>query len=228
VGLPPREPTTPVPLGSGPARGCVRCPTRTRRWSASRGAARIVAASWPRRSGLVSRPDRSSTCRCHLPRTSPRTGSSRRCRCRAVTAGAPPAWAVGPAGYGPELPAQAANVLCGHYLPVGRSAALLAATLGVKVSTRFLAGIRRRAAGRLEDTLLPRVRDLLRTAGVLHVDETPGRAEGSLSYVHVGCTEFLTPCTPGTAARRRSTPAGCCPATPGSSCATATPATPTS
>jgi hypothetical protein len=37
-------------------------------------------------------------------------------------------------------------------LPAG---GLLAATLGVKVSTRFLAGIRRRAAGRLEDTLLP-------------------------------------------------------------------------
>ena len=117
---------------------------------------------------------------------------SRRCACGTVTAGAPPAWVVGPAGYGPELAAQAANMLCGHYLPVGRSAELLAATLGVKVSTGFLAGIRRRAAGRLEDTFLPRVRDLLHTAGVPPVDETPGRAGGSLSYVHVACTEFLT------------------------------------
>jgi transposase len=120
---------------------------------------------------------------------------SRRCACGTVTAGAPPAWVVGSAGYGPELAAPAANMLCGHYLPVGRSAELLAATLGVTVSTGFL----------------PRVRDLLHTAGVLPVDETPGRAGGSLSYVHVACTEFLTALHTGTAARRRSTPAGVLP-----------------
>jgi transposase len=117
---------------------------------------------------------------------------SRRCSCGTVTAGSPPPWAVGPAGYGPELAAQAAHVLCAHHVPVGRAAQLLAATLGVRVSTGFLAGIRRRAAARLEGTFLPRVRELLRTAGVLHVDETPGRAAGGLAYVHVACTEFLT------------------------------------
>lgn len=117
---------------------------------------------------------------------------SRRCACGTVTAGVPPAWAIGPVGYGPELTAQAANVLCGHYLPVARSAQLLSATLGVQVSTGFLAGVRRRAAGLLADGFLPRVRELLRTAGVLHVDETPGRAAGGMTYVHVACTEFLT------------------------------------
>src|ERR671913_506965 len=39
---------------------------------------------------------------------------------------------------------------------------------------------------------LPRVRELLTQVGVLHADETPGRAEGGLSYVHVACTEYLT------------------------------------
>ena|GEM_PF-5647542 len=34
--------------------------------------------------------------------------------------------------------------------------------------------------------------ELLATAGVLHVDETPARADGGLEYVHVACTEFLT------------------------------------
>jgi hypothetical protein len=101
---------------------------------------------------------------------------SRRCACGTVTAGAPPEWVVGPAGYGPELAAQAANMLCGHYLPVGRSAELLAATLGVKVSTGFLAGIRRRAAGRLEDTR-----------------SCPGSATCSLvDALHAWCGSYIT------------------------------------
>ena len=36
------------------------------------------------------------------------------------------------------------------------------------------------------------MRNLLATAPVLHADETPGRATGSLAYVHVACTEYLT------------------------------------
>ena len=39
---------------------------------------------------------------------------------------------------------------------------------------------------------MERVRWLLREAGVLCVDETPGRACGGLVYVHVACTGFLT------------------------------------
>jgi transposase len=33
---------------------------------------------------------------------------------------------------------------------------------------------------------------LLRTAAVLHIDETTGRAAGRLTCVHVTCTEYLT------------------------------------
>jgi len=64
--------------------------------------------------------------------------------------------------------------------------------LGVRVSVGFCAGVRRRAAALLEEAFLPRVRDLLGSVGVLHVDETPARAAGALAYVHVACTEFLT------------------------------------
>ncbi len=39
---------------------------------------------------------------------------------------------------------------------------------------------------------MERVRELLGQAGVLHVDETPGRACGGLVYVHVAATESLT------------------------------------
>lgn len=81
---------------------------------------------------------------------------------------------------------------CGHFLPVGRAGQLLRALAGIDVSTGFLAGIRGRAARKLEKRFLAHVRSLLVTAPVLHADETCGRAAGALSYVHVACTEYLT------------------------------------
>jgi transposase len=97
-----------------------------------------------------------------------------------------------PVRIGPETLARAALLTCAHYLPVGRARDLLEALTAIDVSTGFLAGIRGRAARRLEKTFLGHMRALLISAPVLHVDETPGRAAGSLSYVHVACTEYLT------------------------------------
>jgi transposase len=61
------------------------------------------------------------------------------------------------------------------------------------ISTGLLAGVRGRAARRLEKKFLDHMRTLLAGASVLHADETTGRAAGSLAYVHVACTEYLTP-----------------------------------
>lgn len=97
-----------------------------------------------------------------------------------------------PVRIGPEALARAALLTCGHYLPVGRSRQLLEALTGMDVSTGLLAGVRGRVARKLEKTFLPYVRGLLAGAPVLHVDETTGRAAGTLSYVHVACTEYLT------------------------------------
>lgn len=97
-----------------------------------------------------------------------------------------------PVRIGPETLARAALLTCGHFLPVGRARQLLEALTGVDVSTGFLAGIRGRAARKLEKRFLAHVRELLATAPVLHADETCGRAAGALSYVHVACTEYLT------------------------------------
>jgi transposase len=94
--------------------------------------------------------------------------------------------------YGPSVLARAAELLCAHYLPVVRAARLMRSFLGVPVSVGFMASVRGRAARVLEQTFLPRVRQLLRQAGVLHVDETPARAAGGLEYVHVVGTEHLT------------------------------------
>ena len=52
---------------------------------------------------------------------------------------------------------------------------LLGSLAGLHVSVGFVASVRGRAARLLEQRFLPRVRELLRTVGVLHTDETPAR-----------------------------------------------------
>ena len=111
--------------------------------------------------------------------------------CGSVSVGLAPAGVTGRVQYGPGVHARAALAVCAHYLPVGRAAALVASLTGVKVSAGFVAGVRGRAAARL-DPFMDRVRVLLREAAVLYADETPARTAGKLRYVHVACTEFLT------------------------------------
>jgi transposase len=102
------------------------------------------------------------------------------------------AGAGSPVRVGPEVCARAALLTCGHFLPIGRSRQLLEALTAIGVSTGFLAGVRGRAARRLERKFLPHLQKLLASAPVLHADETTGRAAAALSYVHVACTEYLT------------------------------------
>jgi transposase len=97
-----------------------------------------------------------------------------------------------PVRIGPQATALAVLLTCGHYLPIARATTLLAQSAGIAVSTGFIAGVRRRGAHALESGFLPHMRVLLRTAPVLHADETTGRAAGALAYVHVACTEYLT------------------------------------
>jgi transposase len=111
--------------------------------------------------------------------------------CGMTSVGTPPQGVTGRAQYGPDALAHAASLTCGNYVPVRRAARLLASMLGLGVSAGFVWEARGRAASRL-GPFMERVRQLLREGGVVHADETPGRAEGKLAYVHVACTEFLT------------------------------------
>jgi transposase len=111
--------------------------------------------------------------------------------CGAVTAGRPPAGVTGRAQYGPEVHARAAALASAHHVPVARAAQLMADLAGVSVSAGFMAGVRGKAAARLEP-FMEHVRGLLRQAGVIYADETPARSDGGMEYVHVACTEFLT------------------------------------
>ena len=126
------------------------------------------------------------------PRVTEYQVQARACgRCGTVTAGQPPPGVTGRAQYGPEVHAQAANLASAHYIPVVRAAQLMGDLAGVTVSAGFMAGVRGKAAARLEP-FMDHVRGLLRQAGVIYADETPARAAGGLGYVHVACTGYLT------------------------------------
>ena len=113
--------------------------------------------------------------------------------CGAVTEGELPPRVRARAGYGPETHAQAANLTCGHHIPVWRSTLLLCQLAGIAVSTGWMAGIRGKAAALVGASgFTGRVRELLKTAPALHADETPARAAGGTRYVHLACTRYLT------------------------------------
>jgi transposase len=113
--------------------------------------------------------------------------------CGTVTEGELPAHVRARASYGPETCAQAANLTCGHYIPVHRATLLLCQLAGIAVSTGWMAGVRARAAALIADSgFMDRVRELLRTAPAIHADETPARAAGGTRYVHLACTRYLT------------------------------------
>lgn len=112
--------------------------------------------------------------------------------CGTVSAGVLPAHVRARASYGPEAHAQAANLACGHHVPVARAAQLLGQLAGLAVSAGWMAGIRGKAAALIGVSGFgDRVRDLLRQAPALFADETPARAVGGLRYVHLACTAYL-------------------------------------
>jgi transposase len=113
--------------------------------------------------------------------------------CGTVTEGELPANVRARASFGPETCAQAANLTCGHHIPVYRATILLCQLAGIAVSTGWMAGIRGRAAALVEASgFMERVRELLKAAPAVHADETPARAAAGTRYVHLACTAYLT------------------------------------
>jgi transposase len=113
--------------------------------------------------------------------------------CGTTSIGDLPADASGRAQYGAEVHAQAANLVCGHHLPIWRSARLLSQLGGIGPSTGWMAGVRGKTAALIEASgFTQRVRELLRSAPAVGVDETPTRANRTTRYVHVACTRYLS------------------------------------
>ena len=113
--------------------------------------------------------------------------------CGAVTEGELPPHVRARASFGPETCAQAANLTCGHHIPIWRSTLLLCQLAGIAVSTGWMAGIRGKAAALVQASgFIERVRELLAAAPAVHADETPARAAAGTRYVHLACTAYLT------------------------------------
>lgn len=119
--------------------------------------------------------------------------------CGQRATGQAPAGVRGRVQYGPRFHALAAEVVCGHYLPIERGTRLIGACTGLKPSTGFLAGVRARAARLIEQLWLPTALGLVAQAPVVHVDETPARVScvpteefaGGLRYVHIKTTDTV-------------------------------------
>jgi transposase len=126
------------------------------------------------------------------PRVTQYNVAERECPCCGkVNEGTAPAGVTGRVQWGPGVAARGVLATIGHFLPYARAGKLLAQLSGLHVSTGFLVNVRRRAAALLEP-FMTRVRELLRQAGLLHVDETTARVEGGLVYLHVACNDDYT------------------------------------
>jgi len=105
----------------------------------------------------------------------------RRCACGTETVADMPPEAKAPVCWGPGVRALAVYLLCRQHLPVERTAELLGDVLGAPVSTGWLVGVQREAAGRLAPFIVW-LKDRLGVAPVIHADET-GTQIGTTKYL---------------------------------------------
>jgi transposase len=128
------------------------------------------------------------------PEVTEHVAQSKMCPCCGeVTEGTLPPGVKARASFGPEAHAQAANLTCGNYVPSARAAQLMADMAGIRVSLGWIAGVRAKAASLVASSgFMDLVAGLLKEAEAVHADETPARAAGSLRYVHLACTRWLT------------------------------------
>jgi transposase len=115
----------------------------------------------------------------------------RECGCGTVTTAAFPAEATAPACYGPGVAALGVYLQARQHLPVERAAECLADCFGAPVSTGYLASLLPTAAAGLEGFLALLGKELAH-AEVAHFDETGGRVNGKLCWIHGACTDRWT------------------------------------
>jgi transposase len=115
--------------------------------------------------------------------TTEHRAEKRRCDCGCTTKASFPDVATAPACYGPTIRGLAAYLVVHQHLPFDRMAQLFADVLGAPVSVGALAQMVTEAAGAVTP-FLDVTPSLLHDAPAVHFDETGGRVEGSLHWVH--------------------------------------------
>ncbi|MGH8710901.1 MAG: IS66 family transposase [Burkholderiales bacterium] len=114
-----------------------------------------------------------------------------RCACGKLHRGEFPAEVTAPVQYGPRIKAAVVYLTHHHMLPLARTAALAGDLLGLPISDATLLAIHEEARVRLEPTVAA-MGECLKTAPVVHADETGMRVCGKLHWLHVLATSALT------------------------------------
>jgi transposase len=102
-----------------------------------------------------------------------------------------PAEASGAVSYGPRVKALGIYLVCYQHIPCERAAELLSDWLGAPVSVGSLQAWVAAGAAGLE-RFIEEIRSQLNRAEVVHFDETGGRIDGRLQYIHAASTDDLT------------------------------------
>lgn len=117
---------------------------------------------------------------------------TKRCRsCDKLTKGRFPAEVKAAVQYGRSVRARAVYLVSYQLLPYRRAAELLRDFFACPISAGSLRRVTAECAGRALTTEVE-IKQRLRQAEVIHVDETGLRVEGAGSFVHVASTEGLT------------------------------------
>jgi transposase len=116
---------------------------------------------------------------------------SRRCACGHVTKAVFPAGVTAPVGYGPGVQAVAAYLHVFQHQPYGRVQMTLEDILGAKVSLGWIPTAITRISESVEG-VCEFIADAIAGGELAHFDETGGRVEGSLHWIHVASTSMLT------------------------------------
>jgi transposase len=116
---------------------------------------------------------------------------ARRCECGHVTSSRFPAGVTAPACYGPRIRALGIYLVCYQHLPYERAAEILTDWAAVPISVATLQAFVAQGAEGLAE-FLEGIRSQLAGAEVAHFDETGGRVDGRLGWIHSASTPTLT------------------------------------
>lgn len=113
------------------------------------------------------------------------------CSCGKVHRGEFPAEVSAPVQYGPRLKAAVVQLTHHHMMPVSRTGELMGDLFGLPLSDATVLTIHAQAKARLEPTVQA-IGEAFKTTPVAHADETGMNVAGTLYWLHVLATTWLT------------------------------------
>jgi len=115
----------------------------------------------------------------------------RRCECGHLTSSSFPEGVTAPTCYGPRVRALGIYLVSYQHLPYERAAEILSEWARAPISVGTLQAFVAQGAEGLEE-FLEEIRSQLADADVAHFDETGGRINGRLGWIHSASTDTLT------------------------------------